>query len=300
MSQTINKKDFFVIPDNGAINCPGATTDNHKAVECFAPVFTTADPTVMSDRDQSRKSDDPYKKGNHPASNLMSIKNYWPTPIAEEQLDLPDDIKIGLMETIAMDGSNIFIYDESHPHANSIRQFEIISNELIREYLIRAYGLKEADGLDIEARAFGNLQTFGGRTYPHYHHGFDGVLITYLTAGEEWAIDDDFKIRPITDADKIHPTEENLPTESKLGYTRDVLQGSGNLILCDPRPAINYPYCNKAIAWKATTGLTLLHPAYVWHETNPFLGNGVRVSFVINYRVLTKTNQQVVKPLASI
>ena len=46
-------KDYFVIPSNGAINCPGATESQHKAIECVAPIYTTADPTFMDERNQS-------------------------------------------------------------------------------------------------------------------------------------------------------------------------------------------------------------------------------------------------------
>ena len=293
---TQTKKDSFVIPEHGAINCPGATTDEHKAVECFAPIFTTADPTLMDARDQTRKEDDPYAKGNHPASNLMEIKDNWATPIAELKLDIPEQVRIDLMETIAKDGSNIFIYDENHPYHDSIREFEKISNELIRYYLTNAYNITDADQLNIEARAFGNLQKYGSRTYPHYHHGFDGVLIHYLTAGDEYQLETDrqSKIIPLKKENIIHPILDENSDE------RSDLKGSGNLILCDPRPAINYPYCNKAIAWNSYSGMTLLHPAYVWHESNEFRGNGIRVTFVINYRVLTMMNQESVKPLASI
>ena len=182
---------------------------------------------------------------------------------------------------------------------------------MIRYYLTNAYSITDADQLNIEARAFGNLQTYGSRTYPHYHHGFDGVLIHYLTIGNEYELESDrqSKIRPIRPESMIYPVDEESSNviadtygrpKSKDDHAKDDLKGSGNLILCDPRPAINYPYCNKAIAWNSYSGMTLLHPAYVWHESNEFRGNGIRVTFVINYRVLTMMNQESVKPLASI
>ncbi len=276
-------KDYFVIPPNGAINCPGATSDLHKAVEieCDEVLFTTADPTFMIERNQSKEVNDPYAQGIHPIS--MEITDHWTTPLGEDKIEIGEELRKQLIQVIANDGSNIFIYPNDDPNAHAIREFEKISNKIIRDYITEAYGITNIDDLDIEARSFGNHQVYGGRTYPHYHHGFDGVLIYYLTAGNEYVLDDN---RYPVDLDN------NLKTSNT--------DGSGNLILQDPRPSQNYPYCNKALAWSPVTGTLLMHPACIWHESNTFTGSGIRVSIVINYRILTKTNSTIVKPLSTI
>jgi hypothetical protein len=293
---TSDVKDYFLIPPTGAINCPGATTSKHKAVECDAPIYTTADPTFMDEREQSFDVDEPYAKGIHSASS-MEITEHWATPIGEDTIEIGEDLRKSLIEVIAKDGSNIFIYPDNDPNADAIREFEVISNKIIRDFITEAYEIEDINSFDIEARSFGNQQSYGTRTYPHYHHGFDGVLIYYLTAGNEFGLDDNNKIYYLSDDQK---KEELSPRPSHDFAHGQVLDGSGNLILNDPRPAINYPYCNKAIAWSPVTGTLLLHPACIWHESNTFTGGGVRVSIVINYRILTVSNAGNVKPLATI
>ena len=291
-------KDYFVIPPTGAINCPGATTAKHKAVECDAPIYTTADPTFMDERNQSLDVDDPYAKGIHGASS-MEITEHWATPIGEDTIEIGEDLRKSLIQVIANDGSNIFIYPDNDPNADAIREFEVISNKIIRDFITEAYEIEDTNSLDIEARSFGNIQTYGQRTYPHYHHGFDGVLIYYLTAGNEYSVKNDGSTTDLIDEQKIDESD-NKHFTPRPNPDGKVLDGSGNLILQDPRPAINYPYCNKAIAWSPVTGTLLMHPACLWHESNTFTGGGVRVSIVINYRILTKSNQENVRPLATI
>ncbi len=300
----VETKDSFDRPLHGCINCPGATFPVHRAVECDAPVYTTADPTFMDGRDQDRPDDILYKQGTHPASDMI-IDHHWDTPIAEHEVEIGEDLRKSLIQVIANDGSNIFIYPDNDPNADAIREFEVITNELIRGYLTTAYNISDADQVRIEARSFGNQQLYGNRTYPHYHHSFDGVLIYYLTAGNEYKLrgKDNYPI-PLESTDRRNVPELNRSLLHRKGHEfskePESLDGSGNLILCDPRPAINYPYCNKAIAWKPKTGLLIMHPAYLWHESNTYIGDGVRISIVINYRVMTNENQSSVKPLASI
>ena len=297
----MTNKDYFVIPPNGAINCPGATGTEHRAVECEAPIYTTADPTFMDERDQTMDVNDPYAKGIHSVSQ-MEITEHWTTPIAEMEIEIGEQLRKQLIQVIANDGSNIFIYPDNDPNAKAIKEFEKISNKLIRDYITEAYGVEDANELDIEARSFGNLQVHGARTFPHYHHGFDGVLIYYLTAGDEYYLNADGWPEDLPDEGVTHLSGDSHynPRPGHDFASGEVLEGSGNLILCDPRPAINYPYCNKAIAWHPVTGTLLMHPACLWHESNAFTGRGVRLSIVINYRILTETNQETVKPLATI
>ena len=300
---TSNVKDYFVIPPNGAINCPGATKDTHKAVECDAPIYTTADPTQMDQRFQSLEVNDPYAEGIHGASS-MEITEHWTTPVGEDEIEIGEEIRKHLIQVAIDDGSNVFmrVSDPNDPHADAIREFEKITNKIIRDFITEVYNVENINDVDIEARSFCNLQTYGGRTYPHYHHGFDGVLIYYLTAGNEYGVDDNNKVCYLPEDQKNYEsTNTNYNPRPGHDFTNgQVLDGSGNLILNDPRPAINYPYCNKAIAWHPVTGTLLLHPACIWHESNSFTGGGIRVSIVINYRILTESNSETVKPLASI
>ena len=67
-----------------------------------------------------------------------------------------------------------------------VAEFEGICSELMRYYIAKSHNIPDAENLDIEARAFGSMHTKGRRTYPHYHHAFDFVMIHYLTVGGEF------------------------------------------------------------------------------------------------------------------
>ena len=61
------------------------------------------------------------------------------------------------------------------------------------------------------------------------------------------------------------------------------LSGSGQLILCDPRVGVTDVFSKKAIAFKPKVGTTIIHPGYIWHETNQFTGNGIRALIVVMF-----------------
>lgn len=250
---------------------------------------------------------------------MMEITKNWTTKIGKMQLDVPEDLKIKLMEIIVKD-VNPFVYDKNDPNFDFVREYEKITNEIIRYYLTNAYNITDAKTLNVEANAFGNHQIYGGRTYPHYHHSFDGVFLHYLTAGEEYVLDENNKVQPIEEKHKIY---KDRSTEEVIGYyavdgakerlndkehkvfdgqdfkKKFPLQGSGKLILQDPRPAINYPIDEKTYVIEPKSGLTVCHPSYLWHESNTFLGNGIRVAIVVNYRVLTQLIQPGQEPKKS-
>ena len=242
----------------------------------------------------------------------MKITNNWSTPIGKMQLNIPEDLKRKLIQIIVKDVTDFFVYDKNDPKAAFLKEYESMVNELIRYYLTNAYHITNAKDLNIEGNAFGNHQVHGGRSYPHYHHGFDGVLVHYLTAGEEYVLGEDDWPEPIQEKDKIH---KDTSREVRQGYygvdgakarlhdkVHDLnkgetmeekfpLQGSGRLILSDPRPSVNFPTDEKNLVIQPKSGMVLCHPSYLWHESNTFLGNGIRVAIVTNYRVLTQLIQ---------
>ncbi len=250
----------------------------------------------------------------------MKITKNWPTPIGKIQMDVPEDLKRKLIEIIVRDVTDFFVYDKNDPDADFLKEYEMMANELIRYYLTNAYNITDAKSLNIEANAFGNHLIHGGRSYPHYHHCFDGVMIHYLTAGDEYVLDENFKVQEIEEKhkihndtswvvrqgyygvdgskarlfDKVHDLNEDETMEKKFP-----LQGGGNLIIQDPRPAINYPTDEKTFVIRPKSGQVVIHPSYLWHESNTFLGNGIRVAIVINYRVLTQLVQPGQKPIKS-
>ena len=238
---------------------------------------------IYSDlNNEKEERDNPYKRVTHPLSN-MKIDHKWEAVIADGQKEIGEDLRKKLIQVIANNGSDIFNYPVDDPNADAIRKFEIISNELIRSFI------GDADQLRIEARGFGNIQYNGNRTYPHYHHSFDGVLIYYLTAGNEYILGDN-----------------NYPIPLEQMGKKSSGESSGDLLIQDHRPSINQSFhkandvSEKFIEFKLKTGLFVLHPAYLWHESNTYFGNGVRVGIIVNYRIMTDENQTFVKPLATL
>lgn len=284
--------------------------------------------------DQDYNTQDKYLSEDHPLSKLFTIKHCWTTPIGEINLTLPEDMRLALIEFIAARGYcttmgthkrtqtpdfeqnhyNLFDYSDSNEH---IKQFEDYSSELIRYYIANSYNIGNVDTFDIDARAFGNMQTAGRRTYPHYHHGFDGVMILYLTVGEEFVLTSDLegtddtqmvvspgsKICRLPSLEKIQEENNDKVVGDYGSFELNVkdmpCEGDGAMLLQDPRPAINYPYNNKAQDYQPRVGRCIFHPAYLWHESNTYTGRGVRAAVVVNYRVNTHNNSGLVKPLSN-
>ena len=287
------------------------------------------------------------KNSEHPLKDAFSFEEDWSTSIGQIRFKLPEEMRIGLIKNIAKhayqsklitkpDGEdstysskhhyNMFVDDDKH-----IQQYREITTELIRYYVANSWGVTDVADMKIKAKCFGNIQTWGQRTYPHYHHGFDGVVITYLTVGGEFTVDvecmeknnwEDFLIRipneepqfiyePIMHRDSdgrtkqsigkggqrlekkrpatkfdINTMMENQTPKSPSTHPKD-FETQGNMLLLDPRPAISYPYNRKARAIKPEVGLTVLHPGYLWHESNTFTGSGIRVAAIINFNLGT-------------
>jgi len=238
--------------------------------------------------------------------NKLKIDQEWPSTIAEGHIDLPEEMRITLIDIIkkqdhvftedTYDGkigtiteSELFerkiynIFDCSrYSDENEVKQvkdFEKIISNVIRDYIHKAW---DADkNVEIKARGFGNVQqTFGRRTAPHYHHGWDGVLVHYLTIGGE------FDLEKYSDGS---PSRPPLNTDF-----------SGDLILLDPRPCNigvtiareGYPGNNQYFVVTPTKGFTLIHPGYVWHETNTHTKAGVRVLVAVSFTILTKNHDE--------
>lgn len=231
--------------------------------------------------------------------NKLKIDREWPSTIAQEHINLPEEMRITLIDIIKKQDqvftedtynkqigitkdTELFerkiynIFDCSrYSDENEVKQvkgFEKLMSSVIRDYIHKAW---DADkNVEIKVRGFGNVQkTFGRRTAPHFHHGWDGVLAHYLTVGEEF----DLK-------------EQNVHKPFDTDW-------SGKFILLDPRPKNDF-YGRHA--WKCaryqeitpTKGLTIIHPGYLWHETNTHTKAGVRVLVAISFTILTRNHSE--------
>lgn len=252
-----------------------------------------------------------YNNPDHPLNGKFTIQDEWVTKIAQIKFRPPEDLRLGLIEYISKraysyiwpvnrnvqpktqpDGADSEYVSKHHynlltDYQNNkfIGQYKELIGELIRYYIANCWYVKGVDKMKIEAKTFGNVQSWGRRTYPHYHHGFDGVIITYLTVGDEFVVDvtTDNLVVPITEPlpDVEIPESRKMPSTPRT-HPED-FEEQGNMLICDPRPAISYPYNKKAISIKPEVGLNVLHPGYLWHESNSFTGKGIRVAIITNF-----------------
>jgi len=249
----------------------------------------------------------------------LEVKHEWTTPIGKMHIYLPEltrQVLINLLtkqnqvttehtydekSTDALNNTvyNLFDYTKKETttlEISALKEFEKIASKIIRIYINKAWNLNEDEVINV--RAFGNVQRpFTKRTAPHFHHGWDGVFVHYLTIGEE------FNYPGFTQEanNKLHETahkakfgREKLDTDDSATMPSD---HSGDLLLLDPRPAIRMPYNNKAKVIKPEPGLTLIHPAYLWHETQTHTKPGIRAAIVINFNIENRNYDILPTPL---
>jgi len=89
----------------------------------------------------------------------------------------------------------------------------------------------------------------------------------------------------------------------ELGQSRDEeanltpRHGTHALLLLDPRGTPNYPWWEKVESITPRQGLTVIHPAYLWHETNVWRGTTTRVCIVVNFQVIRPGYLSLHRPL---
>jgi hypothetical protein len=82
----------------------------------------------------------------------------------------------------------------------------------------------------------------------------------------------------------IHYLDVGIGRDPEAGKTKR--HGTHALLLLDPRGAPNFPWYEKIESIIPRQGLTVLHPGYLWHETNPWRETeGVRVAIVVNFQI---------------
>tara|TARA_Y100001936_G_scaffold86957_1_gene85293 strand:- start:33756 stop:34502 length:747 start_codon:yes stop_codon:yes gene_type:complete len=218
----------------------------------------------------------------------LQVTHEWPTIIGTEIIELPQIMKDVLVKVIKRQDSvftehtynktnkttaelaafdekiyNIFDYSryDTEGEITQIKAFEKIMSKVIRTYVTEAWQVDPH--VEINVRGFGNVQnTFGRRTAPHFHHGWDGVLAHYVTVGNEYESD-----VPMTPMDTPY---------------------SGQLLLLDTRPSTCIPdgdVRNDVVRLNPVNGLTVIHPGYVWHETHTHTQTGDRVLVAINFHI---------------
>tara|TARA_B100000470_G_scaffold219628_1_gene206786 strand:- start:1343 stop:2032 length:690 start_codon:yes stop_codon:yes gene_type:complete len=225
-------------------------------------------------------------------SDSLDVTHEWTTPIGKIDINLPDMMRKVLLSIVMRCGDvyeaghklipekpciNLFDYANSpwnEQEVKHLQEFEKIISKIIRTYVKKAWGIAE-DSL-MTTRCWGNIQdTFDMRTIPHYHqrrYGWDGALLHYLTVGDEFKFSDS--------PDTYNPTDY-----------------SGDLLLLDPRGSIKAPNDNKQIIIKPQIGTTIVHPAYLWHETHAHTKQGIRCAMIINFSIINEQHDMVLTKL---
>jgi hypothetical protein len=199
----------------------------------------------------------------------MSLMQLWPTNVWAEYVGIDDDAHNTLHEAVKpyidkfngtpeiFDSSlkipNIFA-DES-PVIQEFRGF--IRHRM--EMFLEAEGFIKPQELSMEAVCFARRFKYGDRARPHTHRSVDYVGVYYL------------------DLDVV---DDGADTSD---------HDDGRLLLIDPiaqrSRGLNHSMCHQLIP---VPKLLVIHPAYVFHESEMYKGVKDRDLLVINIKVLDR------------
>ena len=246
-----------------------------------------------------------YSNEDHPLRPHFNFrKELWDSPIAEISFPFPHWVREGLLDYIlkknftkgiVQHDNNEDQYSSSHfynllcdaDEYKEIAKFKSYISELIRYYCANAWSVPDIENIQIEAKSFANLQLKGERTFPHYHNGFDGVVVSYLTVGNEFDVNlnnNTLMVKTGQSESSTEPQNTLWTRNTTKTYNKD-FERQGNFIMIDPRGAPNYPYDRKCVGITPKSGSHIFHPAYLWHESNTFSGNGIRVCIGTNFKI---------------
>lgn len=195
------------------------------------------------------------------------IQQHWAVNILQEDVDITDEANQRLIDVGAG-------YVKAHPHEPDILNPERVGYNFLddpdpvvqafKEFLKeRVYNMMEAEGYrdprqyDIEAIGYARGFNKGERAKTHVHRGCDYVAVYYADLDEE--------------AD----TGEN-----------DFLTPQGRLLITDP-----IAYRNRALNHLTNVTISprkkflVMHPSYLFHQSEPYQGDTFRRFFVFVIRV---------------
>jgi hypothetical protein len=199
-------------------------------------------------------------------TNLI-IQQHWPVNIFMENVDISDEenqelIRIGIEHSKEFKhipdildpnrkGYNLLEVD--HPVIHKFREY-IKSRTLM---MMHAEGFINPEKYEIEAVAAARQHEHGDRSKTHNHRGCDYVGVYYA------------------DLDVVNtPGEDNFR------------QPKGRLILTDPisqrSRALNHTMCLDLVP---TPKFFIMHPAYLFHQSEPYLGQKTRYFFTVVIRI---------------
>lgn len=156
--------------------------------------------------------------------------------------------------------SNITIPNLFNESNESIQKFRALVKQRLYNFL-NIEGFIKPEELDIEINVFPRRFVYGDRARPHTHRGIDYVGVFYV------------------DLDVVDDGEETCDRDN------------GRLLLIDPiaqrSRGLNH---NMLVQLIPAPNLFIIHPAYMFHESEMYKGQKDRILIVMNARI--KDRQQ--------
>jgi hypothetical protein len=208
----------------------------------------------------------------------VSLLQLWPTNVWVEHVDIDDSAHNALHDAIKpyIDKFNGTpeIFDSSITIPNifenpddSIQDFRGFIRDRMNTFL-RIEGFINPEDLSMEAVCFARRFKTGDRARPHTHRSVDYVGVYYL------------------DLDVVDDGEDTADHDD------------GRLLLIDPiaqrSRGLNHSMCFQL---RPEPKLLVIHPAYVFHESEMYKGEKDRDLLVINIKVLDRQQSGVFKTL---
>ena len=157
---------------------------------------------------------------------------------------------------------SILDYSLLKTDAPLVAHFQDVMNRRTREYIYRSFQCPDAFTMHMQAAVFANVYTYGQRVRAHYHPDCHFVACYYP---------------------KIDPIEEPQFRTAEQGV----------FVLMDPRGTVQWPGAQSKIhRIPVKTGTFILHPSYMWHESEVYFGQGERICLVAEFKVITHSEKR--------
>lgn len=199
------------------------------------------------------------------------LHQLWPTNIWTEHNFLPKELLASFHKAILsqIDRYNgvpeVFNQEITIPNLfleqdDSIQYFRQLVKQRLYQFL-KVEGFIDPEELEIEINVFPRRFVYGDRARPHTHRGIDYVGVFYV------------------DLDVVDSNEDTCDRDD------------GRLLLIDPiaqrSRGLNH---NMLFQLQPVPNLFIIHPAYMFHESEMYKGNKDRILVVLNARI--KDRQQ--------
>lgn len=203
---------------------------------------------------------------------MVNIQQYWPVNIITEDVEISDEDNKELIEVarkyIEKYAHIPDVLDPNREGYNFLDDEAPIVRKLEAHIKSRTYLMMEAEGFidpmkyQIEVVCSARMFHHGERAKAHNHRGCDYVAVYYA------------------DLDVVAEDENNF------------LEPKGRLLITDPismrSRALNH---TQNIDIVPRPKFFIMHPSYLYHQSEPYLGQRERVFFVFVIRIVEQIHQ---------